>query len=88
MIPFAKPDPLPSERKLSINSVEGSGETQSGKGTLSVAAAKANLHYAETRVADLLEEYRKACELRAEALTAFNDALTEKHFPGWRAKLK
>ncbi len=71
-------EPLPSERNLSLNSVNGSGETQMGRG-LSVASLKANLHFYATKKELAFHAHKLAIMQYEESLTALNNALTQKY---------
>jgi len=84
---FHIPEPLPSERNLSTNSVDGSGETQMGRGplaspSLSVASLKANLHFYAAKKELAFHSHKQAIIEYEEALTALNNALTQKYLKG------
>ena len=74
-------EPLPYERNLSTNSVDGSGETQMGRG-LSVEAYKANLHFYATKKELAFHAHKQAIIEYEESLTALNNALARKYLKG------
>lgn len=75
-------EPLPSERNLSQHPLEGSGETQMGQGPLSIAALKSNLHFYAAKKELAFHAHKQAIIQYEEALTALNNALTQKYLKG------
>lgn len=78
---FYIPEPLPSERNLSQRPLEGSGETQMGRG-LSVEALKANLHYYASKKELAFHAHKLSIIQYEESLTALNNALAQKYLKG------